>query len=241
MIPSTWFRRVLLALFVLEVGGALMWLATTLVPNHKDQAFAQTVAGVVFLLGFYSGGPVLAKFLAPIESSNRELQERLRRVANSLPGGRPVFLYDHKDESANTVGILAGQSRIYVTTGLMNSVSDEALKGILAHEDAHVREHHILVTFTYACSYAFISHAVHSNKLFVFGFAAFLALRRYLEYRADAGGANRVGGEVMVKALTELHGIYPTKWWSRWFVFGAPYPTMGMRIEAVKTGRRPML
>lgn len=240
MIPSTWFRRLLLALFILEVAGALMWLASRLMPSQEDQAFAQTVAGVVFLLGFYSGGPLLAKFLAPIPSENKEMQERLERVAKTLPGSRPVFLYDHKDESANTVGILASQSRVYVTTGLMKSVSDEGLRGILAHEDAHVREHHILVTFTYACTYAFLSHAVHSNKLFVFGFAAFLALRRYLEYRADAGGASRVGGEVMVKALKELHALYPTKWWSRWFVFGAPYPTMEMRIEAVKTGKRPM-
>lgn len=238
MIPSTWFRRLIFGLFVLEVAGALMWLASWLVPDPSDKAFAQTVAGMVFLLGFYSGAPLSARFLAPHESNNYAMRSRLSAVLRELPNSRPVVLYDHHEKNATTVGILLSQSRVYVTSGLMASVSNEGLKGILAHEDTHVIEHHILVTFVYACAYALVANEVNSNKLFFFGFVAFMTLRRYLEYRADAGAAKLVGKETMLTGLRELHAIYPSKSWARWFVVAMAYPTLPMRIKALETGRK---
>lgn len=238
MIPSTWFRRLIFGLFVLEVAGALMWVAAWLVPNPADKAFAQTVAGMVFLLGFYSGAPLSARFLAPRASQNQALQTRLMRVLRELPHSQPVFLYDHDEKNANTVGILASQSRVYVTTGLMEHVSDEGLKGILAHEDTHVVEHHILVTLSCACAYALVASEINSDRLFIVGFIAFMTLRRYLEYRADAGAARRVGKEAMVTGLTELNAIYPSKSWARWFMAVMAYPTLPMRIKALTTGRK---
>jgi Zn-dependent protease with chaperone function len=238
MIPSAWFRRLIFGLFILEVAGALMWLAAWLVPNPADKAFAQTVAGMVFLLGFYSGAPLSARFLAPMESKDDAMRARLTGVIQELPQSGPVFLYDHDEKNATTVGILASQSRVYVTSGLMGHVSNEGLKGILAHEDTHVVEHHILITFSYACAYAMVANEVNSNKLFIFGFIAFMTLRRYLEYRADAGAARLVGKEAMVTGLRELNAIYPSKSWARWFVVVMAYPTLPMRIKALETGRK---
>lgn len=238
MIPSTWFRRLIFGLFILEVAGALMWLAAWLVPNPADKAFAQTVAGMAFLLGFYSGAPLSARFLAPKESKDEAMRARLTGVLRELPQSRPVFLYDHEEKNANTVGILASQSRVYVTSGLMGHVSNEGLKGILAHEHTHVVEHHILITFSYACAYALVANEVNSNKLFIFGFIAFMTLRRYLEYRADAGAANLVGKDTMVTGLKELHAIYPSKSWARCFMVVMAYPTLPMRIRALETGRK---
>jgi heat shock protein HtpX len=217
-----------------------MWLATKLVRDPMDKALAQTVAGIVFLLGFYAGAPLSARFLAPVVSRNQTMQDRLKRVVALMPQTRPVVLYDHPDKNANTVGILPRQSRVYVTTGLMEHVSDEGLKGILAHEDAHVRERHILVTCIYACSYALLAHFTKSNQLFVFGFLLFMALRRYLEYRADAGAAKLVGPETMLVGLRELAAIYPPTVWTRCVTFIVAYPTLPMRIRALETGRRPL-
>lgn len=241
MLPSTWFRRLILALAILEVAGALMWLAARLVPNPTDKAFAQTVAGMIFLLGFYACAPLSARFLAPVPSTNRPLLDRLAVILASMPFGRPVTLYDHRDVNAITVGLIERHSRVYVTSGLLEHVSDAGLRGVLAHEAVHVQEHHILITFTYACAYALLAHYVSSNKLFLLGFLGFMMLRRYLEYRADAGAAARVGCEAMVTALRELQSVYGEKRWSRWFVFAAPYPSLSMRIAALQTGRRPLL
>lgn len=240
MIPTTWFRRAIFGVFVLEVAGVMLWLASRLTPDPQDQAFAQTVAGTVFLLGFYAGGPLVARFMAPLPADEPEMMARIDRALATLSHPRPVFLYRHKDEAANTVGIIAGHSTIYLTTGLMEKVSDEGLRGILAHELAHVREHHILITFTFACTYAYVAYLTPSNRLFIVGFLAFMLLRRYLEYRADAGAARVVGADTMLAGLSDLERMYPTAWWSRFFAFAASHPTMPMRRRALTHGERPL-
>jgi len=226
-----------MALFILEMAGGLMWFAARLAPD-ADKALAETIAGMVFLLGFYSSAPLSARFLAPEETKNQAMQDRLANVLAKMPCTRPVFLYDHAEQNANTVGILARHSRVYVTSGLMDTLSDEGLRGILSHEETHVSEHHILVVLTYACTYALIAHIGKDHHLFIFGFLAFMALRRHLEYRADAGAAKLVGTAAIVTGLKELSTVYPTKRISRWFIFAMAYPTLPMRIKALETGRQ---
>jgi heat shock protein HtpX len=239
MIPSSWFRRLVLALFILEVAGALMWFAARLAPD-TDKALAETIAGMVFLLGFYSSAPLSAHFLAPKETEDLVMQKRLASVVERMPRACPVFLYDHEQQNANTVGVLARHSRVYITSGLMRVLSDEGLKGILAHEDGHVQEHHILVVLIYACTYALIAHVAEDHNLFIFGFLAFMTLRRHLEYRADASAGKLVGSAAIVTGLKELSTVYPTKRISRWFIFAMAYPTLPMRIKALETGRQQL-
>ena len=240
MIPSSWWRKLILAVFILGMGGGFMWLATVAAPGPSSEVFAQAIAGIAFLLSFYAGTPVFARFLAPEASKNEAMQQRLRQFAETMPGSCPIFLYENKDKNANTVGIVPAHSKVYITTGLMERISDEGLRGVLAHENTHVREHHILVTATYACTYALVAHLTNNSHLFVSGFLAFMTLRRHLEYRADAGGAKLVGKEVMTKGLKELNSIYPSKWWERWLVFLTSYPTLPMRLKALETGKKTL-
>jgi len=237
MIPSSWFRRLILAFFLLELAGVLMWLATILFPNPTDKATAQTIAGIVFLFGFYAGAPLSARFLAPVGSGDRTMTCRLSLILSQMPPTYPVFLYDHADQNANTVGIMARHSRIYVTSGLMNSMSNDGLKGILAHENAHIREHHIMIAFAYACTYALLVQLTDSTWLFALGLLGFLALRRHFEYRADAGAARLVGKDAVLTGLRELQAIYPSRSWTRWLVAFASHPTLAMRIRALVSGR----
>jgi len=239
MIPSPWYRRLIVALVVLEVAGALMWLATRFAPESQ-RALAQTFAGLVFLMGFYSAAPLSARFLAPKETQDQAMKDRLSRVIAGMPRKRPVFLYDHPEQNANTVGLSAGTSRIYVTTGLMALLSDEGLRGILAHEDTHIHEHHILAVLAYACSYSLVAHLAEDSLVFYFGFLAFMTLRRHLEFRADAGAAVLVGTAAIVTGLKELATVYQTKRSARWFVFAMSYPTLPMRIRALETGRQTL-
>lgn len=240
MIPSHWFRRIVLGLFILELAGLVMWLSAVLVPNPADKPFAQTVAGIVFLLGYYTAAPWYVQFLAPVPSTDENLHRRLRTILSSMPHVEPVFLYDNKNENASSVGILPSHSRVYVTSALMRKMSDEGVRGVLAHEAAHVRERHIFVIFIYAACYALVSHIAGSNHLFFLGLLAFLALRRHLEYRADAGAARMVGAEATLTFLRELREIYGSSRWSRLFMFLLPYPPLAVRMDAVLTGRRPI-
>lgn len=237
MIPTTWFRRLILAVFVVEVGATILWLASLAVTDKADKAFAQTVAGLVILLVVYTAGPLTARFLAPVASSSRPLTERLQAAEAATAIGLPVFLYDHKDVNAVTVGMLQRHSRVYVTSGMVERVSDAGLEAVLAHEATHAREHHILISFTYACCYAMVAHATDSDGLFLIGFLGFMALRRWSEYRADAGAAAAVGKQNTITMLEELSLVYKTPKVARWLSFASPYPTLPMRIEAVRTGK----
>lgn len=241
MIPSHWFRRIILIVFIMEVAGGILWVTGRLSTNPAAKPMTQALGSLVFLFGFYASAPLSARFLAPRPSRDAALQERLARIVATVPDSRPVFLYDHADQEANTVGLLPSHSRIYVTTGLLASMSDEGMRGVIAHENAHVNERHIFATFTYACCFAVSSHLLDNNNFFFAAFLLFLGIRRYCEYRADAGAAQSVGRETMLTALRELAVLYPSKSWVRWFSFANAYPTLAMRMRAVETGRKALL
>jgi len=237
MIPSHWFRRIILVVFIMEIAGGILWVSARLAPDPATKPLAQALASMIFLFGFYASAPLSARFLAPVASRDEALQNRLARIVATLPDTRPVFLYDHADKEANTVGLLPGHSRIYVTTGLLSRMSDEGIRGVIAHENAHIRERHIFATFTYACCFAVSSHLLDNNNLFFAAFLLFLLIRRYCEYRADAGGATVVGRETMLTTLRELAALYPSKAWVRWLSFASAYPILAMRMRALETGR----
>lgn len=241
MIPSHWFRRIILVLFIMEVAGGILWVTGRLTADPATKPLMQALGSLIFLFGFYASAPLSARFLAPRPSSDVALQERLARIMATLPESRPVFLCDHTDQEANTVGLLPGQSRIYVTTGLLANMTDEGMRGVIAHENAHVREQHIFATFAYASCFAVGSHLIHDNNFFFAAFLLFLGIRRYCEYRADAGGAAVVGRETMLTMLRELAVLYPSKAWMRWFSFASAYPTLAMRMRAVETGRKALV
>lgn len=241
MIPSHWFRRIILLLFILEVGGGIVWVTGRLTSNPAAKPMVQALGSLVFLFGFYASGPLSARFLAPRPARDNALQARLARIVASVPDSRPVFLYDHADRGANTVGLLPRHSRIYMTTGLLAGMSDDGVRGVVAHENAHVRGRHILGVLAYASCFAVSSHLVESNALFFAAFLLFLGIRRFCEYRADAGAAALVGREAMLTALRELATFYPSKRWLRWFSFASAYPTLPMRIRALETGRMALL
>lgn len=241
MIPSHWFRLIILIVFIMEVAGGILWVTARLTPDPAYKSISELVAGLMFLFGFYASAPLAARFLAPIASGDKAMQTRLAGIVATLPDTSPVFLYDHADKEANTVGLLASHTRIYMTTGLMANMSDAGVRGVIAHENTHIRERHIFFTFTYACCFAVGSHLTQNNKFFFAGFLIFLGLRRYCEYRADAGGAAVVGTASMLSTLKELATIYPSKAWHRWVSFATAYPTLSMRVRALQTGRKTML
>jgi Zn-dependent protease with chaperone function len=241
VIPTTWFRRLVFFLFVMEVGGGVLWAAAKLAPDQGHANLLQTVGSLVFLFGFYAGMPLVARYLAPQPCTDPARQTRLASLLQRYGSSCPVFLYEHPDKEANTVGLWPSQSRIYITTGLFDRMSDEGLIGILGHENTHARERHILVGFVYACIFALGSYASDSRTFFVVGFLLFLGLRRYMEYRADAGGALLAGPATMSTGLRELAILYPSAAWHRWLTIIMAYPTLPMRLRALETKRPALL
>jgi Zn-dependent protease with chaperone function len=242
MIPSHWLRSTILIVFLLTLAVTILWIATDLAPaDRSTQSLIETVAGLFFLFVFNASAPLCARFLAPVASRDRVLQKRLADAAASLPDKYPVFLYDHPSQSATTVGLFQSHSRIYVTHSLVAGMSDDGIRGVLAHEHAHIRERHIFVIFSSACCFVLASHLVQDSSFFLVALLVFLTIRRYCEYRADAGGAAVAGDTPIVTMLKELKAFYPSKSWQRWFAFVNPYPTISMRIHAIQTGQKALV
>ncbi len=235
MIPSSWWRRALLLLMFWLFAIGMLWAAYSVFPDDPG-GLGVTVVGIVLLLSIHAGAPVTARLLAPMPCSDSRLEARLTNAASAAAVLRPIVLYDYAEAGACAVGILAGHARIYLTSGMLKKMSDEGLRGILAHEETHVREHHVLLIFLYSGAYLLLAQVVGHNGFFVVAFFSYLALRRYLEYRADAGAAMRVGVSAAIIALKELANGLPPRKWERWMTFAMYYPSLPMRIAALENG-----
>lgn len=239
MISGPWSRKVALLLVLVAALGLLAWLVTRVDPDYRPMA--QTVAAIVLLVGCYASGPAAARFLAQGQSTDAALQHRVASIRSSVQVPGDVQVYSHASPNAFAVGLFSRHARIYLTSSLAQRLSDKALAGILAHELVHMRERHIMVNAAYACCYVLVAQAADSLAVLVLGLLGLLALRRHLEYRADAGAAALVGKQVVATALQELQAIEPQKRWNRWLVFAAIHPTLSMRMAAIESGNRPMI
>ena len=164
LIPTTIFRRVAFLIFAVAVASTMILIATAFASTPEQGAVDQTLAALLFIVAFYAGTPIFARFLVPQGSVNSTLQARLRNVLESIPNPPNVVLYEHIETNAVAVGILPTHSRIYLTSGIMNVLSDTGLIGILAHEQTHISEHHVLFTLLYACTYALVAEACRASR-----------------------------------------------------------------------------
>ncbi|KVV25056.1 peptidase M48 [Burkholderia cepacia] len=241
MIPSSRFRRLVILGAIVSASGAIYWLFSVVTPEGAARVPGQCAAALLVLSVFYASGPLSARFLAPIASTDAALRVRLETAIAAVPSVPRVFLYEHAEQEANTVGLLPRHARVYLTTSLVSGLSDAGLRGVLAHECAHVRERHVFLLYCYACCFV-VGSTVYGHDAFFFGaFLVFLMLRRYCEFRADARAAELAGRDDVLAMLNELAVLYPTKGWHRWFSFASPYPTLRTRIRAIETGRIALL
>jgi heat shock protein HtpX len=100
----------------------------------------------------------------------------------SLPRPR-VCLVDDPHANAFATGRGPKRSAVAVTTGLMALLDERELRGVLAHELAHVKNRDVLVASVAATLAAVVTHAAHA-----LGFAAMFGGRDGDEEGGGAGG-----------------------------------------------------
>ena len=142
------------------------------------------------------------------------------------------------DANAFATGATKNNSLVAISTGLLNSMTEEEAEAVLAHEVSHIANgdmvtmtllQGVLNTFVIFLSRV-IANVVASSRNgdeesrssgiyflvsmvleIVFGIlASIIAMwfSRYREYRADAGSAQLVGKEKMIAALQRLQQIH---------------------------------
>ena len=87
------------------------------------------------------------------------VRELAARAELPMPG---VFLIDDPQPNAFATGRNPAHGVVAVTTGILETLSPRELRGVLAHELAHIRNRDILVATIAACVTGVITYAAHA-------------------------------------------------------------------------------
>mgnify|MGYP001241802833 CR=1 FL=1 len=168
-----------------------------------------------------------------LTAAERELVETVHRLAHSagLRKMPEVGIYDSPEVNAFATGPTRNRSLVAVSTGLLQSMDDDAVEGVLAHEVAHIANGDMVtmtllqgivntfVVFLARIAAFVVSRFVRSELQGVVHFIAVLifqilfsvlgtivvmAFSRYREFHADRGGADLAGKDKMIHALRSL-------------------------------------
>jgi heat shock protein HtpX len=174
---------------------------------------------------------------APANAQEAWLLDTVHQLADRAGIGRPeVAIYDGAPNAFAT-GAFKNDALVAVSTGLLDSMTEEEVAGVLGHEVAHVANGDMItltliqgVVNTFVIFFArivgyFVDRVVLKNDRgagagyyvtviaceIVFGILASVIVAwfsRQREYRADAGSANLLGSrEPMIRALARLGGV----------------------------------
>ena len=168
--------------------------------------------------------------LSAYEQSVVEKVHRLSRAAG-LTHMPEVGIYNSPEVNAFATGPSKKRSLVAVSAGLLQSMDDDAVEGVIAHEVAHVANGDMVtmtllqgivntfVVFFSRIVAIVVSRFVRSELQMIVQFAAVIifqilfsilgsivvsAYSRHREYHADRGGADLAGRDKMTHALRSL-------------------------------------
>jgi len=197
---------------LLLVGWAAGYLAG--LPMASTLTFALAMAIVLNLfMYFYADKWVLSMYRAKIvsEAENPTLHRIVEKLAQNARIPKPkIAVVPTEVPNAFATGRSPSHSVVAVTTGALSLLTEEELEGVLAHEDAHIKNRDMLINTMAAIIGAAITYVLYftifagrerersASPLFllllpVVPFAAMLvrlAISRGREYGADEAGAS---------------------------------------------------
>jgi heat shock protein HtpX len=193
------------------------------------------VLALLFVGGTYWFSDKIAVAAARAKPVTREEAPRLYEIVedlarrNDMPMPR-LYVSPEPQPNAFATGRGPKHAVVAVTEGILQTLDDEELRGVLAHELSHVRNRDILigsVAAAVAVAITFIARIALFSAIFgggdddeggnIIGLLALailapiaagllqLALSRSREYQADASGAHLIGeGEPLARALQKI-------------------------------------
>ncbi|MEA2477778.1 MAG: heat shock protein HtpX [Actinomycetota bacterium] len=215
------------------LGGLLIGVGSLFGGNGAWIGFG---IGLVFTMGSYWFSDKIAVRAARAKPVTEQEAPELYRIVRELTtqAGMPmpaIYMSPATQPNAFATGRNEHHAAVAVTEGIMPLLTEDELKGVLAHELSHVRHHDILITSvaaSVALGITMIARIVLWGSMFGFGgdnrrggniFGALalmilaplaagllqMALSRSREYDADLGGAQLLGtGEPLARALEKI-------------------------------------
>ena len=197
--------------------------------------------GMILVMGLFMGGQLLFSdrlalySMGAHEVSKQEypdLHRKLTRLSQQADLPKPtVAVADSRVPNAFAAGRSKGNATVCVTEGLLRTLDDDELEGVLAHELAHVKNRDVMVMTiaSFLSTLAFmvvrwgwlfagggdeqeggggvLVAVVASFVVWVLSFVLIRALSRYREFAADRGGAAITGKPgALASALMTING-----------------------------------
>jgi heat shock protein HtpX len=168
-----------------------------------------------------------------LTSVERDLVEKVHKLSRAagLTKMPEVGIYHSPEVNAFATGPSKSRSLVAVSSGLLQTMDEDAVEGVLAHEVAHIANgdmvtmtllqgvvNTFVVFFARIAAWAvsrfakeelapivhFIAVIIFQIMFSILGSLVVLAYSRYREYHADNGGADLAGKDKMIHALRSL-------------------------------------
>jgi heat shock protein HtpX len=224
---GNWLKTGILMAGILALFGAIGGL----IGGQQGMLLALALGGAMnFFAYWFSDKMVLAMYRAQEvdETSAPQLYRVVRELAARAGLPRPrVYLIDQAQPNAFATGRNPEHAAVAATTGLLRLLTPRELRGVMAHELAHVKHRDILISTISATIAGAISTLAHFGVLFggarderegnpllailvlvLAPIAAMLiqfAISRTREFGADRGGAEITGDpRALADALAKI-------------------------------------
>ena len=214
----------LFALYLVFIGVLTLYFDNLL--------FAALLLGAFSIVQFFFSDKLALRSMGARTVSEEEyprLHAQLGRLAQQADLPKPtVAVADNRTPNAFATGRSPSNAAVCVTTGLLDTLDDEELEGVLAHELAHVKNRDVAVMTiaSFLSTIAFLivrwgwlfgGRGRNQAPLFVaiavsllvwaISFLLIRALSRYREFAADRGAATITGDpSALATALMKISG-----------------------------------
>jgi heat shock protein HtpX len=226
---STWGATLRTTILMAALGGLLVAIGAAIGGPSTALTFLFVALAINFFSYFFSDKMALAMSRAkPIEESEApRLYQIVRELTTraDLPMPR-LYMIPQDQPNAFATGRNPKHSAVAVTRGITKLLSEDELRGVLAHELTHIRNRDILIQSVASAIGAAITYIAYMFMWFgnddnsplslVSGLAMVLlapiaasiiqlSISRQREFAADAGGAEICGNpESLASALLRL-------------------------------------
>jgi heat shock protein HtpX len=223
-----YFKTILL----IGVLTSLFLFLGKLVAGEIGMYIALIIALAINFISYYFSDKIVLSYYKAREINSGEIYDIVKEVA--VKAGIPmprVYIIDEDQPNAFATGRNPSNSAVAITTGLINLLNYSEIRGVVAHEIAHIKNRDILIS-TIAAGIAsainfiidifqwtlFFKRDEEENHLNIFYYLLILilgpiialiiqmAVSRTREYLADEKGAKIINDPIsLAKALEKLH------------------------------------
>ena len=214
----------LFALYLIFIGILTLYFGNLL--------FAAVMLGAFSIVQFFFSDKLALRSMGARTVSEEEypkLHAQIGRLSQQADLPKPtVAVADNRTPNAFATGRSPSNAAVCVTTGILQTLDDDELEGVLAHELAHIKNRDVAVMTiaSFLSTIAFlivrwgwlfggrgrnqaplIVAIVVSLLVWVVSFLLIRALSRYREYSADRGAAMITGNpSALATALMKISG-----------------------------------